>query len=332
MEDTTLDREPTTRGTARGTPGPRELQRRVRRRLGRAVPERPERWGIVSVAPVVGIESSAALLSAVDVLASLGWPDPTFVGDLTNAEPRVLQRRVGRGAIVVLDRNAASIGEASDQRLGHLLSESSRNSLIVLSDVAPEPPRWAQLHTGSVTLVSDVVRSSRGHRTDGDGIATVTCPDVLFGLGPLERTADAHGCVSFLRGRDQSADDWMPGVSHPAVDAEFRLRVLGGRHRALRSVTARLREGLLLRAAAARLRSAIARLSECRVVITDRWDVHVLSVLLGTPQVLVAPPGGVLAERSGRWTARLPNVRLCADVAEAEATAVSLLNPCSGCR
>lgn len=303
-----------------------ELRRRLLRRLGRALPERRSHWALVSVSSLDTLESSAALLAAVDAMESLGWPAPRVISEMGAIEWSRLERRVGEGLIVVLDRGGTGAHRPVGDILARGPSDAPRNPVVVLT-TSPPTGRWAE--DVALTVVSDLVEARDTHARPRADRRTVLCPDILFGLGPLEREPPASDETVKILSRDSL--DLLRGLRNREVESDQLLRRLGRGRPAIRSATDRLREGLHLRAAAARLRAAVTRLSACSVVITDRWDVHVLCLLLGIRHVVVAEPESALATRVERWTEHFPTVRRSDDLDRSEAVAASFSAPCVGC-
>jgi pyruvyl transferase EpsO len=77
----------------------------------------------------------------------------------------------------------------------------------------------------------------------------------------------------------------------------------------------------------ARDRAAFGRrlLSRGRVVVTDRLHGHILSLLMGIPNVVVDTGYGKVAGVRAAWTARSPTSRLAASPGEVPGLARELL-------
>lgn len=144
------------------------------------------------------------------------------------------------------------------------------------------------------------------------GCDAVLCPDMAFALGPLEPAGPPAEEIVWLAREDTeaapaarppdsaNARDW-PGLD---PDASWRARYAAGRF-----------AGPLLHAAgasAAKLLDALARervnagrrlVSSGRVVVTDRLHGHILSLLVGRPNVILDNRHGKLAAFHRTWTA-----------------------------
>ena len=161
---------------------------------------------------------------------------------------------------------------------------------------------------------------------------SLLCPDMAFCLGPIARPAPATKSVVWLARTDRECGAGTPPAGVPSVDwlheppsvelcLESFLRELVVEHpraeRTLRSVLSRAAN----RAAAGRLRRGCAMLGEGRVVITDRLHAHILSLLLGIPNVILDNSYGKLHDFYHTWTSGSGLVRWARDPEHAIALA-----------
>jgi pyruvyl transferase EpsO len=164
------------------------------------------------------------------------------------------------------------------------------------------------------------------------------CPDMAFCLGRLERPCpQSKEIVGLLRTDKESASqvaimaadgiervDWLV---EPKT-ALLRLKALVDRQLMLhpRSLSGfiRARSRVWEHAARQRLSRGCRLLAAGRSVLTDRLHGHILSVLLGIPQVLLDNSTGKVRSFYETWTSSLPHVQWCSTPAEAVALARAL--------
>ncbi len=153
---------------------------------------------------------------------------------------------------------------------------------------------------------------------------SLLCPDMALLLGNIARPAPATKPVVWLARTDRERGPGAPPAGVATVDwldepASLELRVerfLRGMvvehpraERMLRSALSRSWR----RAAAVRLRRGCALLGAGRVVITDRLHAHVLSLLLGIPNVILDNSYGKLHDFYQTWTSGCELVRWADD-------------------
>jgi pyruvyl transferase EpsO len=164
------------------------------------------------------------------------------------------------------------------------------------------------------------------------GMPAVLCPDMAFALGPLARSFPPAKEVVWLGRTDlESTDPAVPTdprievrdwVDYRRPDVTRRTAVRAAVHRAAGSARSslagyrgRFREvlpqGKLLHRlhARGRLAHGCDLLARGRVVVTDRLHGHILSVLLGIPNVLMDNSYGKNQSFYATWTQDLDFVR-----------------------
>lgn len=175
------------------------------------------------------------------------------------------------------------------------------------------------------------------------GTRTALCPDMAFGLPPIAPTGgQARGVLWLGRGdhecRHPPARPLPPGFRRwdwaaragPPLGWPLLRRV----SRALRATPLGVadRAGAALwglagdRLPAAHLSRGVAALNAAEVVVTDRLHGHILSLLLGRPQVVLDNRDGKVGAFAARWTAASPIVEIASCAADAVERATALLN------
>jgi exopolysaccharide biosynthesis predicted pyruvyltransferase EpsI len=179
-----------------------------------------------------------------------------------------------------------------------------------------------------------MVRDSRSREFAEDvlGMSAVLCPDMAFALGPLDRSSAPAKEVVWLGRTDLESTgpaipmdpqvevrDWLD-YERPDVTPRIALRsalqrAAGSTRTSLANYRGRFREalpqGMLLHKlhARGRLAHGCDLLSRGRVVVTDRLHGHILSVLLGIPNVLIDNSYGKNQSFYATWTHDLDLVR-----------------------
>ena len=178
-----------------------------------------------------------------------------------------------------------------------------------------------------LTLLLRDNRSLSTARASFDAPSDV-CPDLAFGLGPLERPVAPREPVVWLARRDREAAPQAQVSGHPTFDwALSRRSPLSRAERfghALASTHPRIEpyaHGPLLRlgviASRQRVRSGCAMLAAGAAVITDRLHGHILSLLLGIPHAVLDNSYGKVRSFYETWTSDAPIVHWAETPADA---------------
>ena len=168
------------------------------------------------------------------------------------------------------------------------------------------------------------------------------CPDMAFAMDPIHREPGAIDVLCLLRedkesilkrddvAREMSSrgcsvvlDDWLGGGRSIVERVDNKLRLFTRRAPSLaapfRSVAVRVRKGYAL----TRLAYGVNKLSQAKVIITDRLHVHVLCCLLGINHVIYDSYDGKVSALYETWTRAFPGaimakspMDLCADAAD----------------
>lgn len=182
------------------------------------------------------------------------------------------------------------------------------------------------------------------------GVTPVLSPDHALGMGPLARTRAAQTPILWLArvpgdpeyvehaepvGDDVRRVEWLQGVAEDQAHwdpvGRLALRLNAG-------VQARWRPGArgmsVQHAIAARtylplanrwVRRGVDLLSSAQVVVTDKLHGHILSTLLGIPNVVLDNSYGKVSGTLDAWTGELPGVHRARDGAHALALARELV-------
>ncbi|HET7622037.1 MAG TPA: polysaccharide pyruvyl transferase family protein [Gemmatimonadaceae bacterium] len=181
-------------------------------------------------------------------------------------------------------------------------------------------------HRALTLLARD--RRSLAFATENFQAPALLCPDMALWLGPIARPAPATKAILWLaRGdRERGAGappqgiqsmDWLDEPRTAGLRFERFLRTLVAEHPRVESTLRNALSRVEDHTAAKRLRRGCATLSEGRVVITDRLHAHILSLLLGIPNVILDNSYGKVRDFHQTWTSGSDLVTLAADPAQA---------------
>lgn len=174
------------------------------------------------------------------------------------------------------------------------------------------------------------------------------CPDMAFGLGCLTRPVAPSADVVYLLRTDKESRrgpnaasagfdpcrDWIVLLPEDEPDRQqaaaiaHRLQLMSGDGAAVQAtehLSKDPRHGAFLELARVRLLRGMRILSQGRVVVTDRLHAHVLSLLMGIPQVVLDNSDGKVSAFIETWTRGSAITREAAGVHDAAAVARSLL-------
>lgn len=186
--------------------------------------------------------------------------------------------------------------------------------------------RFARLCAAHEDLTLMVRDRPSVERLGALGLEAILCPDLAFGLGPLERPAAPSLEISWVvredvEGRHEpralhpEARDWPTGQEQRRGETGARLRrelalaraLLTARDRwprPLRMPLARANQRLYGSIARQRLSLALEMIARGRLVVTDRFHGHLLACLMGIPSVLLDNSYGKNRGLYETWTHR----------------------------
>jgi exopolysaccharide biosynthesis predicted pyruvyltransferase EpsI len=203
---------------------------------------------------------------------------------------------------------------------------------------------------GRVTLMLREERSLQFARKQFDA-QIIGCPDMAFGLGPLDRPSPPEVDVIWLHRRLGDPEfldhgeppcsarirriEWLEGIAESEAHwrglAGFALRI----NRALRSRCAHSEKwarrawrplaATFSPTATCWMERGLGILSSARVVVTDKLHGHILSLLLGIPHVVLDNSYGKVRSTIETWTGTSPLVVWAEDAPTALARAEELL-------
>ncbi len=210
--------------------------------------------------------------------------------------------------------------------------------------------RLAEAHSDFTLMVRET--RSLEWAAEALDVPRVLCPDLAFALGPLERLPATHEVVWLMRRDREAKERELPALGPLDARLDWRvkgpMRVAGPRPLRLwlaanrRVGAAMSRDGRLATAlwrvsagtfgpiARRRLAVGVQRLSQGRVVITDRLHGHVLALLLGIPHVLLDNTSGKCRSFWETWTSSSPLASWADDPAEALEIARARLDRSTG--
>jgi exopolysaccharide biosynthesis predicted pyruvyltransferase EpsI len=153
-------------------------------------------------------------------------------------------------------------------------------------------------------------------------VRTLLCPDMAFGLGPLERPAGAGRTMLWLGRQDAervartapppglAAADWMSADAGEGMSGATQ-RILALNRRLIEFTRDdpgrterrwRALAGTFGPLAEAWVRHGIAVVSSAQIVITDRLHAHIFAILLGVPHVVLDNSYGKVRSTFETWT------------------------------
>jgi exopolysaccharide biosynthesis predicted pyruvyltransferase EpsI len=290
------------------------------------------------------VGDSAIWLGQLAYLRSLEGVTLTYRCDADSYSRDGLAKHLGKGTILL--SGGGNLGDVWEgpQALRERVIRDFHNTRIVQlpqsihfqnSDALRRARAIFDSHPALTLLVRD--RQSLAFAAEEFRASSSLCPDMAFCLGPIERPCLPTTDVLWLSRTDKEAAfgrdapdatdieqvDWLaePVTTLRGLLSFLDRHVLGHAHVATGSNGARARvwEELARR----RLSHGCRLLAAGRTVVTDRLHGHILSVLLGIPQLLLNNSTGKVRSFYDTWTHSLPLVRWCQTPAEALALARS---------
>lgn len=292
--------------------------------------------------PNVG--DSAIYLGQLECLRALGAPRPRFICDFRTYDRAELARRIGLSGTILLT-GGGSFGDlwpTAQHLREEIVRAFPRNPIVQLPQTiyfqTPQALQQARASLNAHDNFTLLVRDRRSLEIAGNEFTAhaLLCPDMAFGLGPLERPRrPGHPVVWLLRTDKESAiaagsipigvrGDWL---DEPAT----RLRSLGYaltsavRRPALARVARPLLTSVYAPLARQRLRRGLRTLSAGHVIVTDRLHGHILSLLLALPHVVLDNSYGKLSSFVATWANGIDGVHCAGSIAEAAEIARQLL-------
>lgn len=296
------------------------------------------------------VGDSAIWLGEIDCLSACGIParDVRYTCAISNYEEAALRRAIGDDGVILL-HGGGNFGDLwnTHQRFRETVVQAFPANAIVM---LPQSMHYAD--PANLTRTTRVFNAHRAltilvrdeetlHIAQREFRASVhLCPDLAFCLGPLPRAGRADRPIVYLARKDKesrlhdagNADDPVVSCDWPSVNASPAWRLgdavtsFGSHHsRFRRAVPAEWRQAARRRIYDSmtrnRVRIGCELLAHGRAVVTDRLHAHILSVLMGVPNVILDNSYGKLSHFHAAWTAGSALTRTAATPTEAFAIA-----------
>lgn len=273
------------------------------------------------------------------VVEDLFGARPAYSGGVGCFSADNLARRVGDGVIFLHGGgNFGDLWERHQLFREHVIRSRPENPIVMLaqtihfeSTTALDRARSVIDGHGSVTLLLRDDESAEIARREFS-CPVQLCPDGAFGIGSLDRSRPASVDVLFLLrcDKEKKADVSVTGMSDSSfvtdwvqsrgtlwewMDQSVRRRRSFGRiaDRLLHGISGRLGDS----AGRSRLQRAVDTLSLGRVVITDRLHGHIISTLLGIPNIVLDNSYGKNRRYYETWSRADPMSAFSDDPSEA---------------
>lgn len=277
------------------------------------------------------VGDSAIWLGEIDCLAASGvrLHDIRYMCDVSTYEEAALRNAIGEEGVILL-HGGGNFGDLwnSHQRFREaVVAAFPKNAIVLLPQTIHYEDRKNLDRTARVfNAHGDLTILVRDHESlhvvqrDFRAVAHL-CPDLAFCLGRLPRPVQADRPVLYLARRDMESplqiehagDSSVAPCDWPGVEAAWKWQLgdviarFGLDHpRLRRGLPAALSEMARRRAynsmARERLRTGCELLAHGRVIITDRLHAHILSLLMGVPNVILDNSYGKLRRFHDAWT------------------------------
>ena len=266
------------------------------------------------------VGDSAIWLGTLVCLRALGYPAPSYVCDDASYSREHLAQRLGNGTILL--QGGGNLGDLWEQHQRFreaVIAAFPDNPIIQLPQSIwfQDPAALARAravfdrHRNLTLLVRDE-QSLRLARNEFRA-PSMLCPDLAFGLGPMQRPLPAGRKVVWLARSDREAapaSQPPPGARVETVDwlTERQPQKLLARGLARRGLLPAWTYDWLARR---RLQRGVRLLSRGDVAITDRLHGHILCLLLGIPHALLDNSYGKVRNFHETWTRECGLTRWC---------------------
>jgi pyruvyl transferase EpsO len=297
-----------------------QLRGTIETTLGVVIPsDRP--CALVDFPSYTNVGDSAIWVGERVVLDHLGV-EVAYAADRTSFQRRTLERRIGRGPILINGGgNFGDLWPAWQEFREELVTMFPKNPIVQLpqsihfgaSENLERARTALQGHPDFVVLVRDLA-SLQTAREDL-GLEASLCPDMAFGLLSMSCPGlpgrdilwlgreDLEGLHRPQAGRDVEVADWLEEPESALQSANRLLvRLVRRSPRGVEHLATKALEATYDRLAERRLGRGCSLIASARVVITDRLHAHILCVLLGVPHVLLDNSYGKVRGFYEAWT------------------------------
>lgn len=315
-----------------------DARSRLAREIERAAPDRDRPYALLDF-PNHGNPGDAAIwLGERRILEELHGAPPAYTGGVRNLSFEGLGRRVGDGVIYLHGGgNFGDLWEGFQLFRERVIRSMPDNPIVMLSQTLHFESRAALDRARSViddhgavrVLLRDEESLEIARREFSSRVRL--CPDGAFGLGKLQRSRQPSVDIMCLlrRDKERKTHEFSTGTVMSSLVTDWiqsrgaLVEWLDRRVRRSRDIGAtpdwllhRLSGRLGDAAAGVRLKRAVDTLSRGRVVITDRLHGHILSSMLGIPNVVLDNSYGKNRRFYNTWSRDDPTSRFCHDPSE----------------
>jgi exopolysaccharide biosynthesis predicted pyruvyltransferase EpsI len=279
----------------------------------------------------------AIWLGQLAIVEALGL-DLRFVADEYYVPTGRIRDAIGRDGVVVLSGGGnlgdlwpapmAARAEVLKACRGQRIVQLPQSICFTQDKNADEMKRMLEDHGDITMFLRDA--ESMAYCTDVIGFPATFTTDIVFALGPLDRARQPVTDVLYLRREDKESIHWsvpvMPGSSivggWPAIGAgehgpevkRLSERVRYARRAAKLPVVGHRAEDWRIShfepLARGVLQGGLEYLAGGRVVVSDRLHAHLLSTLMGVPNVAVDSNNRKVSSFVNAWTGACTNVRM----------------------
>ena len=281
-----------------------------------------EPYALLDFPCYANVGDNAIWIGTLTALDALGFPPPAYTCDNRTFDPRALERRVGRGPILLLGGGNFGDLHRKHQRLREAVAAAFPHNRIL------QLPQT--LHFGSAAAREQARRTLGAHRRlrvlvrdeaslaiarDDLGLDAALAPDLALGFVPTPRAPPAAPLILWISRLDTwrrdpprvwaehlEISDW-PREGQPWRVRKVRWLVAMHQVGAARVLPLRWPLSSAYEPLARwRVERALAWMSRASVIVTDRLHGHILAVMTGTPHVLLDDTLGKLRAFHDAWT------------------------------
>ncbi len=304
-----------------------------------------EPYALLDFPRYANVGDNAIWLGTLAALEALGFPPPAYTSDDRTFEPRELERRVGRGPILLLGGGNFGDLHRKHQRLREAVATAFPDNRVVqlpqtLRFRSPDSLEQARRVLGAHRHLKVLVRDEASLRTATHdlGLDASLAPDLAFGFVPPKRPRGAAPLVLWISRTDEWNRHESPESTEHLEVSDWPPERNPWRRRKMRGLVVLYRFGIArvlpLRGALSRTYEPLARwrvdralawMSRASVIVTDRLHGHILATMIGTPHVLLDDSLGKLRAFHDMWTSDGGLATWASDPADALARAKALL-------
>lgn len=250
------------------------------------------------------VGDSAIWLGQMACLASRFGKRPTYISALQDHSHEKLDEAMPSGPILITGGGTFGDIWPGHQELRESILERWPGRLVVQlpqsihyksQEGADRMARAIARHKNFVLLVRD--EESKAFAEKHFDCRVHLCPDMAFGIGPIQPLAASQFPVLAMLREDQEKASPYDFSAYPDVPVEDWInesrtpvrvaKALGAARAAASLDRERIRGAKLNAAAHQRFRRGIRQISRGRAIVTDRLHVHICALLLGRPHAVL---------------------------------------------